>query len=74
MRRTGRTTRLVNNAIENLFINETISVSDHHGHGQNIQANDMLMNKIITRMNIEHPHVEHEKTRVGNYWKLQVIR
>ena len=61
---TGRTTRLCDNLIQKLFQNvgEEIQISNHYGTRS---SDDMLTEKIINRLKLEHPHVKW-KVRKGN--------
>lgn len=63
-RRTGRTTRLCDAFIQELFQNvgKEIQIYDHY---VTYSSDDMLTEKIINRLKLEHPHVKW-KVRNGN--------
>ena len=63
-RRTGRTTRLCDDFIQKLFQNvgKEIQIYDHY---VTYSSDDMLTEKIINRLKLEHPHVKW-KVRKGN--------
>ena len=59
-RSTGRTTRLLDNLIQNFFSlekDEYILVLDHE---PNSNAHRELLEKFRKRMELEHPHVQYE--------------
>lgn len=45
-RRTGRTTRLIDNYIQELFKNKRIVVKDHYQNGNDIHINEFLVDSI----------------------------
>lgn len=53
-RASGNSTRQVNFAIQNLFEGNTVKVQDHYHSGQCRQANLVLFNNILRRLNSEH--------------------
>lgn len=53
-RRTGRTTRQVNEAIDSLFEGCRVIVRDHAENGNMHLANKDLLKKIIRRLEVEH--------------------
>lgn len=63
-RRTGRTTRLCDAFIQKLFQNvgKEIQIYDHYVTYSSV---DMLTEKIINRLKLEHPHVKWE-VRMSN--------
>ncbi len=54
MRRTGQTTRLIDEAIQEIFKGETWEARDHHMFGTNRQSNEYLFNGVIKRLTSEH--------------------
>ena len=54
MRRTGRSTRLVDKYIQELFTTGLAVVLDHHHSNE---ADYDLLNRVAKRMSIEHSHV-----------------
>lgn len=56
-RRTGRTTRLCDDLIQKLFQNvgKEIQICDHY---ITYSSDEMLAEKIINRLKLEHPHVK----------------
>jgi hypothetical protein len=56
-RRTGRSTRQADELIQKLFKKETIFFKDHAAPYAGGNATRNLVDKIIYRMNIEHPHM-----------------
>ena len=56
-RRTGRTTRAIDGAIQDLFHTGKCVVWDHHGTRQ---ADSYLLEKVIQRLQHEHPHIMRE--------------
>ena len=59
MRRSGRTTRIVDAAIQELFNKGEVIVSDHHydGRESHILASEFAADTLIMRLKIEHSHV-----------------
>jgi hypothetical protein len=53
-RMSGNTTRIVDRAIQILFNGDTCLVRDHYEGGENRNANEMLLDKIVRRLEIEH--------------------
>ena len=53
-RGTGNTTRLVDHTIQILFEGKECLILDHHEFGNNIAANEILLKKILRRLDIEH--------------------
>ena len=56
LRGTGRTTRIIDDVIQQIFTNpgKWILVSDHHGSRQ---ADANTMGRIVSRLNLEHQHI-----------------
>ena len=71
-RGTGRTTRLVDDAIQRLFNKEPVLVVDHFNHPM---ANNYLLERIEGRLHNEHPRVMYEvKRHVGlDYYIIKLI-
>lgn len=59
-RRTGRTTRAVDGAIQDLFNTGKCVVWDHYENGKNNKANQMVLNKTLARLQNEHPLIMRE--------------
>jgi len=53
-RRTGQNTRLIDQAVQDLFAGKKIFVSDHHEDGTSRVANRNLFDRICRRMYSEH--------------------
>lgn len=53
-RRSGRTTRIVDSIIQELFNGKTITIADHHMDGKDENANSMLIKKVFARLASEH--------------------
>ena len=56
-RHTGRTTRAIDGAIQDLFHTGKCVVWDHYENGKNSKANQMVLNKTLVRLQNEHPHI-----------------
>ena len=56
-RKTGRTTRAIDGAIQDLFHTGKCVVWDHYENGKNNKANQMVLNKTLVRLQHEHPHI-----------------
>jgi hypothetical protein len=52
-RASGNTTRIINNAIELLFKGYKINIVDHYDYGNSSQANRMLADRILKRLQSE---------------------
>ncbi len=59
-RRTGRTTRAIDGAIQDLFHTGKCVVWDHYENGKNSKANQMVLNKTLARLQNEHPLIMRE--------------
>lgn len=57
MRQSGRTTRIIDRAIQDLFKGKTVQVVDHYLSGQSGTANRLLYEKILKRLQSEHSEV-----------------
>lgn len=68
-RMTGRTTQMVDNFIQKLYKNEGewVEIYDHY---PSRNADRMIMEKIIRRMQIEHPQDKLEIDKLNNRLKL----
>jgi len=53
-RRSGRTTRIVDSIIQELFNGKTITIADHHMDGKDENSNNYLIMKVFTRLASEH--------------------
>ena len=73
-RRSGRTTRLVDEAIQDLFHLGEAHVWDHYKEGKNIIANTYLANLVKGRLIMEHnikaTNIQLSKTSLGIIIKL----
>ena len=56
-RRTGRTTRTIDDAIQDLFHTGKCVLRDHYGTKQ---ADNYLLEKTVQRLQHEHPHIMRE--------------
>lgn len=68
-RMTGRTTQMVDNFIQKLYKNEGEWV-DIYDHYPSRNADRMIMEKIIRRMQFEHPQDKLEIDKLNNRLKL----
>ena len=59
-RRTGRTTRLIDDAIQDLFHTGKCVIWDHYENGKNNSANQMVLDKTLVRLQNEHPLIMRE--------------
>ena len=59
-RKTGRTTRAIDGAIQDLFHTGKCVVWDHYEDGKNKGANHMVLNRVVLRLLNEHPHIMRE--------------
>ena len=68
-RMTGRTTKMVDEFIQKLYKNEGewVEIYDHY---PSRNADRMVLDKVIKRMQIEHPHDELEIDKLNNRLKL----
>lgn len=68
-RMTGRTTRMVDEFIQKLYKNEGewVPIYDHY---PSIQAHRMMLQKVIKRMEFEHPSDKFEIDKLNNSIKL----
>ena len=57
MRKSGRTTRLADEAIQALFHLGECYIWDHHLDGKSMQANNYLFEMVMRRLDIEHHHI-----------------
>ena len=71
-RRSGNTTRLVDNAIQILFNNQICIVEDHWTSTNNT-INSYLLNIIINRLKNEHPNVKYKYEPMGIYYRIELI-
>jgi hypothetical protein len=65
-RATGRSTRLIDKYIQEFFTNpigEAVYVSDHWN---DIKAHKTLLERVVSRLKIEHPGVKYSIDRVSN--------
>ena len=69
IRASGRTTRQTDDYIQALFKGKIIHVFDHHGTAD---ANLYLLDNILRRISIEHPHLKLEVDRTEN--KIELIK
>lgn len=53
-RRSGRTTRLVDDIIQKLFNGEIVTIADHYMDGKDKDANNYLIMKVLDRLASEH--------------------
>ena len=65
-RRTGRTTRLIDNYIQELFKNKRIVVKDHYQNGNDIHINEFLVDSIMRRLALEHTGLNPKRTFKNN--------
>lgn len=59
-RRTGRTTRAIDGAIQDLFNTGKCVIWDHYKNGKNHSANQVVLDKTLVRLQNEHPHIMRE--------------
>jgi uncharacterized protein (DUF2164 family) len=52
--RSGRTTRIVDLTIQELFKGKTVTILDHHMDGKDRKANQNLTKRILNRLSVEH--------------------
>lgn len=57
MRKSGRTTRLADEAIQALFHLGECYIWDHHLDGKSMKANKHLFEVVMRRLDIEHHHI-----------------
>jgi len=69
-RGTGRTTRLVDKAIQTLFTDKIVLVRDHFNSRE---AHKHLADRIMDRMHYEHPGVQVEKLHVKDILIIKLI-
>lgn len=69
-RATGRTTRLIDQAVQDLFTHKGVAVIDHHP-SEGAQKN--FQNKLMKRLEIEHPGIRTSTTRSGNSIIIKII-
>lgn len=55
----GNTTQQVDEIIQQLFERMKVYVRDHHMDGTHDTANKILADKVIHRLNVEHPNLIH---------------
>lgn len=72
VRGTGRTTRLVDQAIQDLFTKGVVLVKDHF---DDRQADRYLTERIKKRLDYEHPHVKYNiKGRSDQHIIIELIK
>ena len=74
MRGTGRSTRLADKAIQDLFVNGFCIVQDHHREGRDYSR--FLMDKILARLKTEHK-VNMEDLNIhtlNEYFRITLIK
>ena len=72
-RRTGRSTRQIDEAIQSLFTTGFILVIDHHEHGTHSKANEQLFDRVLNRLYVEHSEV-YDKARIDKDRLLIVLK
>lgn len=74
MRGTGRSTRLADRAIQDLFVNGFCIVQDHHREGRD--ASRVLMDKVLARLKAEHKvNMEDLNIHILNeYFRITLIK
>ena len=74
MKGTGRSTRLVDKAIQDLFVNGFCIVQDHHREGRDDSR--VLMDKVLARLKTEHK-VNMEDLNIhtlNEYFRITLIK
>ena len=66
LRATGRTTRLIDDYVQELFKRGEVILRDHHENGEGYRANGILTIKFKDRMRLEHKSVEVKYNTIGN--------
>lgn len=69
-RRIGNTTRIVDRAIQDLFITGEAKIIDHYENGNNKDANKHALKITINRLRNEHPGINFETDRKNLKIKL----
>ena len=59
---TGRSTRLVDDYIQELFKNKKVIVKDHYESGNDMHINNFLADRILRRLALEHTTVKPRKS------------
>ena len=74
MRGTGRSTRLADKAIQDLFVNGFCIVQDHHREGRD--ASRVLMDKVLARLKAEHKvNMEDLNIHILNeYFRITLVK
>lgn len=62
-RATGQTTRLADKYIQSLFRGGKIVVRDHYIYGEDRKANQILFDRIIRRLQLEHEGIKLDANR-----------
>ena len=69
IRQSGRSTRLIDDYVQELFNNGIIKVYDHHNTPL---AHRFLFDNVLRRLSIEHTHIKLEVNRTEN--KIELIK
>jgi len=74
IRATGRTTRLIDNYVQELFRKREVVLKDHHNDGEDYRANGYLATKFKDRMNLEHKAIEVKYYNRGNALIAKIVK
>jgi hypothetical protein len=74
MRFTGRTTRLIDNYVQELFRKREVILKDHYKDGEDYLANSYLANRFKDRINLEHRDVEVKYYNSGNALTAKIVK
>ena len=78
-RATGRTTRLVDEYVQNLYSkpNEWIGITDHFWNYKtgktDIKANDLIFKKLMHRLSDEHPDDKFDYRKKDNHMEVRLV-
>jgi len=74
LRATGRTTRLVDRYVQELFHHGEVILRDHHEGGSSAAANEYLANKFEDRMAREHEEIVVKYNNAGSITTARIIK
>lgn len=68
-RATDKSTREIDNAVQELFMTGECIIIDHHG---TIQANENTFRRLLGRLEFEHPHIISKLTIDKNNFRIRI--
>lgn len=72
-RRTGKSTRQIDLAIQILFEDKEVEIKDHHNDGTHKAANFILLNRVKERLKAEHKNTNFVCNVFSNIHTIKII-